>query len=103
MLPFLARQLQTAARTAETLGGESFTLGGATYTGTLNETRAVAQANLTGIESIKMLEIVAEKSQFATKPDPTTRPALTARGASWTLTGGVGESELHYFLTAVPA
>lgn len=95
-------QLQAAATQAQTLLGESFTLGGTTYTGTLNETRATAELTAAGVHTVKLLEIAVTKTQFSAKPNPASRPSLTARGSVWTLTGGVGESELHYFLTAVP-
>jgi hypothetical protein len=105
-------QLQSAATQAQRIfaqmGGAAtptttnFTLGGTAYQGVLNEVRANALADGVGIETVRELHIVAERTQFASKPDAAPRPAVVALSANWYLTD-VGESPLHYFLTCKPA
>lgn len=87
---------------AATPTASNFTLGGTAYQGVLNEIKAQALGVGEGIETIRELQIVVERTQFATKPDATTRPAVVALSVNWYLTD-VGESALHYFLTCKPA
>lgn len=98
----LLSQLRHAAATAESRGGDAFTLGGTSYTGTLNELSTQVPGTATGFEIVRELHIVARRAQFSAKPSAATRPAVTALGGSWYLTN-VGESDLHYFLTCRPA
>jgi hypothetical protein len=48
-----------------------------------------------------VLLIALTAAQFTTAPTAATRPKLTARGATWTLTA-VKPGPLHYHLTCVP-
>lgn len=104
----LASAAVSAQRTLAQMGGAvtptttNFTLGGTAYQGVLNELRASALGEGSGIEVVRELHIVATRSQFASKPDAATRPAVVALDANWYLTD-VGESSLHYFLTCKPA
>lgn len=96
-----------AQRQFATMGGAAtptsanFTLAGTDYQGVLNEVSTQVPATATGFEIIRELQIVAERTQFAAKPDASARPTITALGATWYLTN-VGESPLHYMLTARP-
>lgn len=87
---------------AATPGASNFTLAGTAYQGVLQELSATVPGIATGFEVIRELRIVATRTQFAAKPDPAGRPALTALGVTWYLVA-VSESPLHYTLTARPA
>ena len=55
----------------------------------------------TGLEYRASLRITATRSQFATAPNASSRPKLTALGETWTLVN-VTLADAHYVLTCVP-
>lgn len=101
--------LATAAATAQTVltemaGDDSgFTIAGDshTYRGVMEEVESLLPPTGAGYEPRRMLMISATKPQFATAPSAATRPRITARGATWSLTA-VKEGPHHYHLTCVP-
>lgn len=92
----LARMAGAAALTTT-----NFTLSGTAYQGVIDEISAPADGTGTGIETIRLLQIVATRPQFAAKPDAATRPVVAALSANWLLTE-VRETPLHYILLARP-
>ena len=98
----LSRLLAGAAKQAEALMGESFTLGGATYHGTVRNDPPQFIPGPNGIQRQESLTIVATKAQFATAPTAAPRMAATIGGSAYWLTS-VDDDDLHYFLGFVPA
>lgn len=98
---FLSTTLASAALQAESILGETVTLAGTDYTGVVEEMENLLPPGAAGYESQRVLLIALTAAQFTTAPTAATRPKLTARGATWTLTA-VKPGPLHYHLTCVP-
>ena len=102
--------LTSAASQAESIlapltdpeAGGTFTLSGTTYTGTMAVFEKVLVSTAAGYEEQRQLKIAATRAQFASAPNPASRPKLVARGLTWTLTA-VEPGAHYYILTAVVA
>ena len=99
---YLQAALDSAAATAQQVLGETFTLGGATYSGIVDVNEAVMVPTPQGYEPKRGAIITATLDQFAAAPDPATRPLLVARGITYRLVA-VRPGPLHYHLTATLA
>lgn len=98
---FLSTTLASAALQAESILGETVTLAGTDYTGVVEEMENLLPPGAAGYESQRVLMVTLTAAQFATAPTAATRPKLTARSATWTITA-VKPGPLHYHLTCVP-
>jgi len=105
-----ASVLAQAAATAQSIlapmadpdGSGTFTLGGTDYTGTMSIFDKVLVPTPNGYEEQRQIKIAATVAQFASVPNPATRPAITARGLTWRLTA-VEPGAQFYVLTGVAA
>lgn len=99
---FLAK-LQSAATAAQSVLGESFTLAGATYTGTFASTQIDRALEIAGFAERATLRLVATKAQFTSTPwTAQARLQLTARGRTWSIVK-VDTDDLHYLFDLKPA
>ena len=98
---FLSTTLASAALQAESILGETVTLAGTDYTGVVEEMENLLPPGAAGYESQRVLMVTLTAAQFTTAPTAATRPKLTARSATWTITA-VKPGPLHYHLTCVP-
>ena len=97
---FLSTTLASAALQAESILGETVTLAGTDYTGVVEEMENLLPPGAAGYESQRVLMVTLTAAQFTTAPTAATRPKLTARSATWTITA-VKPGPLHYHLTCV--
>ena len=104
MLAAFSAQLLAAASTAQTVLGESFTIEGdtTTYSGVVDVGEAILPATVNGYQTVKQMVITATSAQFSAAPSAATRPKITARSETWTLTA-VRAGPFHYHLTCVPS
>lgn len=79
-----------------------FTLAGEEYTGTMSIFDKVLAPTPNGYEEQRQIKIAATVAQFDSAPDPSTRPALVAKGLTWRLTA-VEPGAQFYVLTGVAA
>jgi len=102
----LAQAAKTAqavlAPMADPTGSGAFTLGGTAYTGTMSVFDKVLVPTANGMEEQRQIKIAATVAQFATAPNPATRPVIVARGLVWHLTA-VEPGAQFYVLTGVAA
>lgn len=104
MLSSFSTTLAQSAAQAQTVLGETFTLenDSTEYVGIMDEREALLPATVNGYQSIKELVVTATLTQFASAPSASTRPKLTARNLTWTVTN-VKIAPFHYHFTCVPA
>jgi len=98
----LTALLTSAATQAQSILGETVTLGGVDYSAVVEETENLLPPGAAGYEAKRLLMVTLTADQFTTAPSAATRPKLTARSTSWTITA-VKPGPLHYHLTCVAA
>lgn len=94
--------LTAAAAQAEGVLGETYTLGGTSYTGVIEEDENMMVPTPNGFEPRRGLRIVSTLAQFDTAPSAATRPRVVARSSQWNVIS-VKPGPLQYTITCVIA
>lgn len=103
LLASAAKQAQgILAPMADPEDSGAFTLGGTAYKGTMSIFDKVLVPTPNGMEEQRQIKIAATRVQFATAPNPATRPTIVARGLVWHLTA-IEPGAQFYVLTGVAA